>query len=57
MEEKLIKTLEDYNKSTLEITDGVYNLIDKKIYKIDLCNIFTKHKEILKRLEKILKIY
>lgn len=57
MEEKLIKTLEDYNKSTLEITDGVYNLIDKKIYKIDLCNIFTKHKEMLKKLEKILKIY
>lgn len=57
MEEKLIKTLEDYNKSTLEITDGVYNLIDKKICKTDLCNVFTKHKEILKKLEKILKIY
>lgn len=57
MEERLIKILKEYNDSSLEFTNGVYNLIDEKICKTDLCNIFTKHKELLKKIEKILKIY
>lgn len=45
MEERLIKILKEYNDSLLEFTNGVYNLIDEKICKTDLCNIFTKHKD------------
>lgn len=56
IEIKLVKALEEYNNSSTNAIDAIYDLIDGKKRKSSISTIMTKHKEKLKKIEKYLKM-
>lgn len=56
-ENRLISSIEKYMDNTEELRDVIYRLIDKKEKKYKLSIIMTKHKQLLKALEILLKNY
>ena len=50
----LVKALEKYNSHTVKITDAIYEFIDEERDKVSLCEMMSRHRKLLKRLESLL---
>lgn len=55
-ETKLTNALEEYNNSSIEVIDVIYELIDGNKDKSSVSIVMTKHKEKLRKLEKYLRL-